>query len=83
MAPTQPAIKPKLVLDEVTMNKLIIEFIGTDDAMFRRLTRGREELHRDLTPETFVNTVRKRFDVVKDRKIPNSSRHLYWLRRRD
>src|SRR5918911_5638530 len=29
MAPTQPAIKPKLVLDEVTMHKLIIEFIGT------------------------------------------------------
>src|SRR5919205_338233 len=29
MAPTQPAIKPKLVLDEGTMHKLIIEFIGT------------------------------------------------------
>jgi aquaporin Z len=29
MAPTQPAIKPKLVLDEMTMHKLIIEFIGT------------------------------------------------------
>src|SRR5919205_1090891 len=29
MAPTQPAIKPKLVLDEATMHKLIIEFIGT------------------------------------------------------
>jgi hypothetical protein len=29
MAPTQPATRPKLVLDEVTMNKLIIEFIGT------------------------------------------------------
>src|SRR5205814_3890270 len=41
---------------ELTTDSVIIEFIGTDDAMFRRLTRGRDELHRDLTTETFLNS---------------------------
>jgi len=66
---------------ELTTDSVIIEFIGTDDAMFRRLTRGREELHRELTPETFECSLRKRFHIVRERKLPNSSRHLYWLRR--
>ena len=35
---------------ELTTNLLVIEFIAPDDSMFQRLTRGREELHKDLTP---------------------------------
>ena len=31
---------------ELTTNLLIIEYVAPDDSMFRRLTRGREELHR-------------------------------------
>src|SRR4029077_13243294 len=38
---------------ELTTDILIIEFISPDDSMFRRLTRGREELHRELTRDLF------------------------------
>src|SRR5271157_3420691 len=36
---------------ELTKDLLVIEFVSPQDSMFRRLVRGREQLHRDLTPE--------------------------------
>jgi SAM-dependent methyltransferase len=38
---------------ELTRDLLVIEFIGPEDSMFRRLLRGREELHRDFTIQSF------------------------------
>jgi hypothetical protein len=62
---------------------LIIEFIGADDPMFRRLCRGREHLHADFNHLVFENECRRRFDIIRCTQIEASSRRLYLLRRRD
>ena len=67
---------------ELTTDSLVIEFIAPDDSMFRRLTRGREELHRELTPALFEETCRLHFDIVSTQHLEGTSRWLYLLRRK-
>lgn len=67
---------------EMTRDLLIIEFIAPDDSMFRRITRGRDHLHADLTEQLFENTAATRFDIVRKHHIEGSSRTLYALRRK-
>ncbi len=67
---------------ELTTDALIIEFIAPEDSMFRRLTRGREELHRDLTYEVFENLCRERFTIVRAQQFKSAARRLYLLRKR-
>src|SRR5260370_15125319 len=50
---------------ELTTNLLVIEFVAPDDSMFQRLTRGREELHKDLTPELFESQCGRHFEIVR------------------
>ena len=66
---------------ELTGDALIIEFVAPSDSMFRRLTRGREHLHQDLTVEVFEASARRHFHIVKRQNISGSSRHLYCLRK--
>lgn len=67
---------------ELTTGLAIIEFIGPADSMFRRLTRGRDELHQDLTPGLFEATARRRFEIVRSQHSEGASRWLYLLRKR-
>lgn len=67
---------------EMTRDLVIIEFIAPSDSMFRRITRGRDHLHTDLTEELFENTVAARFDIARKLHIEGSSRSLYVLRRK-
>jgi SAM-dependent methyltransferase len=67
---------------ELTTNLLVIEFVAPDDSMFRRLTRGREELHRDLTPELFEAQCRRHFEIVRMQHVEGTTRRLYLLRKR-
>jgi len=48
--------------------------------MFRRLTRGREELHKDLDHRFFENLCRERFAIIRTQHVESSSRWLYLLR---
>jgi len=66
---------------ELTTGILIVEFIGPDDSMFRRITRGREELHKDLTPELFETLCRRRFEIVRTQHVEGSARWLYLLKK--
>ncbi len=66
---------------ELTKDILIVEFIAPQDSMFQRLTRGREELHKDLTRQTFENLCRERFAIVRMQHVESSSRWLYLLRK--
>ncbi len=68
---------------ELTTKLLVIEFVGPDDSMFRRLTRGREELHKDLTPELFETQCGRHFEIVRMQHVEGTSRRLYVLRKRD
>jgi SAM-dependent methyltransferase len=67
---------------EVTNTWLLIEFVAPDDSMFRRLTRGREDLHRDVTVELFENLCQRRFVIVRSQHVENTARWLYLLRKR-
>ncbi|MGE5648170.1 MAG: class I SAM-dependent methyltransferase [Acidobacteriota bacterium] len=66
---------------ELTTDIAVIEFIGPGDSMFRRLVRGRGELHKDLTPEAFEAACRPHFDIVRSRAIEGTHRRLYLLRK--
>jgi SAM-dependent methyltransferase len=66
----------------LTSGYAVIEFIEPGDSMFRRLLRGRAELHEDLTAEMFENACRGRFDIVRREPVEGSQRWLYLLRRR-
>ena len=68
---------------ELTTDLLVIEFIGPEDEMFRRLTRGRDALHRDVSQTDFEATCRRRFDIVRNCKLEGLARWLYLLRKKD
>lgn len=67
---------------ELTTGLAVIEFIGPEDSMFRRLTRGREALHRELSPALFERTAARRFEVVRSQHQEGTHRWLYLLRKR-
>lgn len=67
---------------ELTTNILVIEYVAPDDSMFQRLTRGREELHKDLTAELFESLCRRHFEIVRVQHVEGTARRLYLLRKR-
>jgi len=67
---------------ELTTKLLIIEYVAPEDSMFRRLTRGREELHQDLTAELFESLCGRYFDIVRVQHVEGATRRLYVLRKR-
>jgi hypothetical protein len=67
---------------ELTTSVLVIEFIAPEDAMFRRLTRGREHLHTGLTQAVFEEACLARFDIVRSLEVEAATRRLYLLRKK-
>ena len=65
---------------ELTGRFLVIEYIDREDAMFRKITRGRDHLHADLSIESFEDACRQRFEIVRSQ--PNGTRRMYLLKRR-
>lgn len=66
---------------ELTTNLLIVEFVAPTDKMFRVLTRGRDHLHKDLTLEVFEATARRFFEIEHSRRLGESDRWIYLLRK--
>lgn len=66
---------------ELTTDLLLIEYVDPADPLFRRLTRGREHLHADLTREAFEAACRRRFSPVRSTRVPEAHRWLYLLRK--
>jgi len=67
---------------ELTTNLLIVEFVAPTDKMFRVLTRGRDHLHSDLTLEVFEATARRFFEIEHSRRLGESDRWIYLLRKK-
>ena len=67
---------------ELTNDLLVVEFVTPEDAMFKRLVRGREELHQGLTHEVFEAACRCHFDIVRSQHLEGATRWLYALRKR-
>jgi SAM-dependent methyltransferase len=67
---------------DLTTRFALIEFVDCDDPMFRRLSRGRDELYSNLHADLFEQCAAARFDVVRQRAITGSKRTLYVLRKK-
>jgi hypothetical protein len=67
---------------EMTTKLLVIEYVSPDDPMFRRITRGREYLHQDLTRESFETACQPLFETVRMQRLGDSGRWIYLLRKR-
>jgi SAM-dependent methyltransferase len=68
---------------ELTTRWLVIEFVAPQDPMFQTLTRGREHLHKDLTPAAFEEACQRRFRIQQRVQLPGVQRALYLLEKRD
>jgi SAM-dependent methyltransferase len=82
-------VTERVPLDEVmelaaaiTRDSLVIEYVGPDDVMFRKLARGRDHLFVGLTREGFERACLRHFEIAKSERLPESDRWLYLLRRR-
>ena len=67
---------------ELTTAHLVIEWVGPQDAMFRRIARGRDHLHAGLDVTVFEQACRPHFEVVRSVRLGESHRWMYWLRKR-
>jgi SAM-dependent methyltransferase len=67
---------------DLTTDLAIIEFVDFEDPMFRRLSRGRDELYSHFHADLFEKSVIARFDIVRQRTLAGSHRTLYLLRGR-
>jgi len=69
-------------LADLTTRWLIIEYVGPQDPMFRRLARGRDALFNWYSREAFDECAGRVFEVVRSIDIPSSERAIYLLRRK-
>lgn len=65
----------------LTRDLLIVEYVDPADSMFRRLVRGREALHNDLTPAAFEAACQRHFTIERVQHLADTSRWLYLLRK--
>jgi SAM-dependent methyltransferase len=71
------------LLHALTRRDLILEFIPTDDSMFRRLLKFRANLFEGLTLDAVRQAFAERFQLLKEEPIPGSKRTLLFFRRAD
>jgi SAM-dependent methyltransferase len=67
---------------ELTTDLLIIEYVGPQDTMFRRISRGRDHLHESLTEEYFEDVSRQYFEITRVQKLGDTHRWIYVMRRK-
>lgn len=67
---------------QVTSDLLLIEFVAPQDPMFRRIVRGREQLHADLTKELFESAAQSHFTIIRRTQVGATHRWLYALRKK-
>jgi SAM-dependent methyltransferase len=71
------------LLSRLTTKKVIVEYVDPADPQFIKIARGRDALHRDLTPQTFEQSAAEcGFAVAACVKV-NATRQLYTLMRVD
>ena len=63
---------------QLTRRLLLIEYVDPSDSQFRKIARGRDALHRDLTPTAFESAARERFEILDCRSL-TPTRALYAL----
>ena len=71
------------LMAQLTADLVVVEFVVPEDAMFRRLTRGREHLHANLDHAVFETACRQHFDIARTTHLAGTHRWLYLLRKKD
>jgi len=66
---------------ELTTDLAIVEFVGPQDPMFRSLSRGRDELHKNLSVSVFESCCRREFDVVRSAQV-SPTRWIHLLQKK-
>ncbi|MCM0083729.1 class I SAM-dependent methyltransferase [Geomonas sp. Red32] len=61
----------------ITNRHLVIEYVPPEDPQFKRLTRGRDSLYRQLTREHFERTAAQHFTIRERTKVIDQERWLY------
>jgi hypothetical protein len=69
------------MLAALTGRDLVLEFIPTEDSMFRRLLKFRANCFESLTLSSTREAFGKRFSLLKEEPIPHSQRTLLFLRK--
>jgi len=65
---------------ELTRRFAIVEYIDPKDSQFRRIARGRDALHRDLTRESFEAAAGSLFHIIESQEV-SPSRRIYLLQK--
>ena len=64
----------------LTRGIAVVEFVGPEDSMFKRLARGRDHLHAGHTAEAFERAAARWFEIVRSEQVEGTHRRLYVLR---
>jgi SAM-dependent methyltransferase len=67
------------LLARLTTKLVVVEFVSPEDANFRRLYRGREDLHAGLTEEAFARACETRFSILDRRPLQSGTRSMFLL----
>ncbi len=70
------------LLYDLSRDHVVLEFVPTDDPMFRRLLRFRSEDFGWLTLESCRRALAQRFTLVDERPVPGTPRTMFLLRKR-
>ena len=68
--------------DQLSRRDVLIEFVGPEDPMFRRILRGRERLYSNISRASFEAAAEARFELLRSEQIDGLHRWLYLYRRR-
>jgi len=70
------------LLADLAGRHMVLEFVPTDDGMFRRLTRFRADLYGDFTLQRCIASFSRRFELLLRRPVADSPRTLlFWKKR--
>ncbi len=68
--------------DQLSRRYVLVEFVGPQDPMFRRILRGREKLYAHVSREWFEASAQARFELIRSEKIDGLDRWLYLFQKR-
>jgi len=77
-----PLVQIMELASELTKDILIIEYVAPTDAMFRRLTRGRDNLYSHITLDVFKTTCEKHFDIIKQERLNDTDRWMFLMQKK-
>ncbi|HMG36663.1 MAG TPA: methyltransferase domain-containing protein [Blastocatellia bacterium] len=70
------------LLLELTNKWLVLEFVPTDDPMFQRLIKYRENTFEYLTLDYVKSSFSERLELIREERVPGSGRSLLIFRRK-